>query len=76
LAVVSLALALAVTGSARAILAATNVGGDSDSVASIAGGIAGAIDSASVLSNWSRIVEEVNGLDLRSVAAAIAVVRL
>ena len=76
-AIVSLALALAVTGSARrAILAATNVGGDSDSVASIAGGIAGAIDPTSVPSDWSAIVEEVNGLDLRSFAAAIAVLRL
>ncbi len=74
--IVSLAIALAVTGPApRAILAAANVGGDSDSVASIAGGIAGALDPDSVPPEWSRVVEEVNGHDLASVAGAIVALR-
>jgi ADP-ribosylglycohydrolase len=75
--IVPLALALAtITGSARAaILLATNIGGDSDSVASIAGGIAGAMNPGSVPSEWCAIVEAVNGHDLVSVAEALVVLR-
>jgi ADP-ribosylglycohydrolase len=77
LTIVPLALALAtITGSAHtAILLATNIGGDSDSVASIAGGISGAMNPDSVPSEWSAIVEAVNGHDLVSVAEALTLLR-
>lgn len=61
--IVPLAIALAtVTSSAHAaIVLATNIGGDADSVASIAGGIAGAMNPDSVPPEWCGIVESVNG---------------
>ena len=75
--IVGLALALGTTtGSAReAILLAANIGGDSDSVASIAGGIAGARNPDSVSSQWFAVVEEVNGHDFGALAAAMALLR-
>jgi ADP-ribosylglycohydrolase len=62
LTIVPLAIALAtVMDSAEsAILLATNVGGDSDSVASIAGAILGARCPETVNEEWYRIVETVN----------------
>ena len=75
--IVGLALALGtITSSAReAILLAANIGGDSDSVASIAGGIAGARNPDSVSTQWFAVVEEVNGHDFGTVAAAMALLR-
>ena len=77
LTIVPLAVALAtLTDSARvAILLATNTGGDSDSVASIAGGIAGARNPDSVHPEWSAAVQAVNGHNLVPVAEALAAVR-
>jgi ADP-ribosylglycohydrolase len=77
LTIVPLALALAtITDSAEmAILLATNTGGDSDSVASIAGGIAGARYPDSVHAEWSTAVRTVNGHDLVSVAEALTSLR-
>jgi ADP-ribosylglycohydrolase len=77
LTIVPLALALAtITDSARqAILLAANTGGDSDSVASIAGGIAAARYPDSVPAEWSAAVQTVNGHDLASVAAALTALR-
>jgi ADP-ribosylglycohydrolase len=77
LTIVPLALALAtITDSARvAILLATNTGGDSDSVASIAGGIAAARYPDSVDPEWSAAVQAVNGHDLASVAEALTSLR-
>lgn len=68
--IVPLAIALAtVTGSAEdSILLAANTGGDSDSVASIAGTIAGALRPETVKEEWYRVVERVNGHDLFSLA--------
>ena len=73
----ALALALAtITDSAQeAILLATNTGGDSDSVASIAGGIAGARYPDSVHAEWSAAVQIVNGHNLVSVAEALTSLR-
>lgn len=77
LTIVPLALALAaITDSAQeAILLATNTGGDSDSVASIAGGIAAARYPDSVHAEWSAAVHAVNGHDLVSVAGALTRLR-
>ena len=63
LTIVPLALGLATVmrSAADAILLAANVGGDSDSVASIAGGILGAIHPMTVNSDWFEVVERVNG---------------
>src|SRR5205085_8200406 len=49
-----------------AILLAANVGGDSDSVASIAGAILGARCPETVNDEWYSIVESINGHDLTS----------
>ena len=75
--IVPLALALAtVTDSAQvAILLATNIGGDSDSVASVAGGIAGARHPDSVHAEWSEAVRTVNGHNLVPVAEALTALR-
>jgi ADP-ribosylglycohydrolase len=77
LTIVPLALALAtLTRSAKdAILLAANVGGDSDSVASVAGGILGALAPGTVPSEWERVVERVNGDDLGTIAAELGALR-
>jgi ADP-ribosylglycohydrolase len=70
LTIVPLALALATTmhSAVEAILVATNVGGDSDSVASIAGGILGAMHPDTVNPQWYEVVERVNHHDLLALA--------
>jgi ADP-ribosylglycohydrolase len=77
LTIVPLALALATTthSAETAILLATNVGGDSDSVASIAGGILGARCPETINLQWLQVVEQVNGLEVGSIAAALAALR-
>jgi ADP-ribosylglycohydrolase len=54
-----------------AILLATNIGGDSDSVASIAGALLGARYPDTVNDEWYEVVERVNSHDLRSLADAL-----
>jgi len=54
-----------------AILLATNIGGDSDSVASIAGAILGARCPETVNDAWYAVVEMVNDHDLVSLAQAL-----
>jgi ADP-ribosylglycohydrolase len=56
----AIALATIMDSAASAILLAANIGGDSDSVASVAGCILGARYPASVSEDWYRIVEAVN----------------
>jgi ADP-ribosylglycohydrolase len=77
LTIVPLALALAtVMQSAEdAILVAANIGGDSDSVASIAGGILGAIYPNTVNQHWYEVVERINRHDLVAVANELALLR-
>jgi ADP-ribosylglycohydrolase len=58
-----------------AILLAANIGGDSDSVASIAGAILGARCPESVNDEWFAIVETVNGHDLVSLAEDLSRLR-
>lgn len=77
LTIVPLAIALGtVMASAEAAtLLATNVGGDSDSVASIAGAILGARCPETVNDEWYAVVERVNGHDLVSLAEDLAQLR-
>jgi ADP-ribosylglycohydrolase len=71
----ALALATLMHSVEDAILLAANVGGDSDSVASIAGGILGAMYPATVNQRWCEVVERVNGHDMAAVAHALTAVR-
>jgi len=77
LTIVPLALGLATVmeSAEEAILLATNIGGDSDSVASIAGGILGAMYPISVNDHWYTVVEQVNDHDLVTVADQLAQLR-
>jgi len=77
LTIVPLALGLAtVMHSARdAILLAANIGGDSDSVASIAGGILGALYPNTLNQEWYEVVEEINHHDLAALADELARLR-
>lgn len=77
LTIVPLAVALGtLTDSAEAaILLAANIGGDSDSVASIAGAIAGARWPEIVNGEWYAVVEMVNGLNLISIAQELTRLR-
>jgi ADP-ribosylglycohydrolase len=73
LTIVPLAIALGTVmqSAEAAILIAANVGGDSDSVASIAGGILGARCPETVNDEWYAVVELVNGHDLVSLAEGL-----
>jgi ADP-ribosylglycohydrolase len=77
LTIVPLALTLAtlMNSAEEAILLATNVGGDSDSVASIAGGILGASHPDTVNGDWYQVVERVNGHDLTTLADELVLMR-
>jgi ADP-ribosylglycohydrolase len=58
-----------------AILLATNIGGDSDSVASIAGAILGARRPETVNVEWYAVVEKVNGHNLTTLAEDLSRLR-
>jgi hypothetical protein len=75
--IVPLAISLAlITKSAEATtLFAANLGGDSDSVASIGGAIAGALSPATVNERWFEIVSTINGDNLLDVATSLAALR-
>jgi ADP-ribosylglycohydrolase len=77
LTIVPLALGLAtlLPSADEAILLATNVGGDSDSVASIAGGILGAMYPRRVNEHWLEVVERINGHNLVPMAHALTRLR-
>ena len=77
LAIVPLALSLGVVmdSAANAILLAANVGGDSDSVASIAGAVLGARFPETVDEDWYRQVEAINGHNLMALAERLSALR-
>jgi ADP-ribosylglycohydrolase len=77
LTIVPLALALAaiMQSAEDAILLAANIGGDSDSVASIAGGILGAMYPDTVNRQWYEVVDTVNNHDLVAMADQLARLR-
>ncbi|MBK8021854.1 MAG: ADP-ribosylglycohydrolase family protein [Chloroflexi bacterium] len=56
----------------EAILLATNMGGDCDTTAAIAGAVAGAFaGQRAIPENWIATIEQVNNLDLSGVAAEL-----
>jgi ADP-ribosylglycohydrolase len=77
MAIVPLALGLATVMQCaqEAILLAANIGGDSDSVASIAGAILGAMYPMTVNHDWYTVVESINHHDLVAIANELAPLR-
>ena len=79
LTIVPLAITLGVVmeSAKDAILLAANIGGDSDSVASIAGGILGARHPETIDEQWYAAVEQVNGfgLEVAKIAAGLSGLR-
>ena len=77
LTIVPLAIALATVMSSAeaAILLAANIGGDSDSVASIAGGILGARHPDTIRHDWYDVVERVNDHRLIELGERLADIR-
>lgn len=75
--IVPLALALAaiMDSAEAAILLAANIGGDSDSVASIAGGILGARHPHTINDDWYSLVEQLNGHDLVGLGEQLGALR-
>lgn len=60
----------------RAMMLAANLGGDSDTLASMAGSLCGALKGVqAVNSAWLEQVEAVNGLDLAALATRLVAVR-
>jgi ADP-ribosylglycohydrolase len=77
LTIVPLAIVLAtlMNSAESAIVLAANIGGDSDSVASIAGAILGARHPGSVNEDWYGVVEAINDHRLPSVAEGLSALR-
>jgi ADP-ribosylglycohydrolase len=75
--IVPLALALAtiMQSAEDAILLAANIGGDSDSVGSIAGGILGAMYPDTVNHAWYEVVERINDHKMVAIAGALGRLR-
>jgi ADP-ribosylglycohydrolase len=75
--IVPLAISLALITESAEITAlfAANLGGDSDSVASIGGAIAGALSPDTVNEKWFDIVDAVNGGNLIDRAISLARLR-
>jgi ADP-ribosylglycohydrolase len=71
----ALALGTVMRSAEAAILLAANIGGDSDSVASIAGAILGARYPETVNDEWYVVVERVNNHNLLSLAEDLAGLR-
>lgn len=74
---VPLAICVALlTGSAKdTARIAANVGGDADSVASIGGAIAGALNPLTVNDEWFEVISKVNDDDLAGAALSLAALR-
>jgi ADP-ribosylglycohydrolase len=68
----AICLALVTQSAQRTILVAANAGGDSDSVASIGGAIAGALAPDTVNDEWFEVVRLVNSGDLIETARGLA----
>ena len=71
----ALALATRLGSADEAILLAANVGGDTDSVASIAGAILGALNPDSVNTEWYEAVERINDHGIVGIATDLANLR-
>jgi ADP-ribosylglycohydrolase len=68
-------LALITASAEHTTLLAANMGGDSDSVASIGAAIAGSLRPDTVNEAWFLVVKSVNGFDLVGIAQALAKLR-
>jgi hypothetical protein len=75
--IVPLAISLALTTESAEVTAllAANIGGDSDSVASIGGAIAGALCPERVNERWFEVVSSVNGDAILEIAVSLAAMR-
>jgi ADP-ribosylglycohydrolase len=71
----AIGLALVTQSAQQTALLAANIGGDSDSVASIGGAIAGALHPETVNEAWFEAVERVNADGLLEMATALAALR-
>jgi ADP-ribosylglycohydrolase len=72
---VAISLALITESAEETALVAANIGGDSDSVASIGGAIAGALCPERVNEGWFEVVSSVNGDAILEIAASLAAMR-
>ncbi len=68
-------LAILTESPEQTILLAANIGGDSDSVASIGGAIAGALRPDKVNDDWFDVVQSINQDDLVGIAKALVKLR-
>jgi ADP-ribosylglycohydrolase len=71
----AIVLALVTQSAQQAALLAANIGGDSDSVASIGGAIAGALHPETVNDEWFDVVNLINADGLVEAAASLATLR-
>ncbi len=71
----AIGLALVTESAEETALFAANLGGDSDSVASIGGAIAGALRPETVNERWFEVVRAINGDSLLNVATLLAALR-
>jgi ADP-ribosylglycohydrolase len=71
----AISLALVTQSATQTILLASNIGGDTDSVASIGGAIAAAMYPDTVDEEWYQDVERVNNLKLTELATRLAELR-
>lgn len=71
----AIALALSTESAEETVLLAANIGGDSDSVASIGGAIAGALRPETVNQDWFQVVSTIGGDALADVASSLAALR-
>jgi ADP-ribosylglycohydrolase len=71
----AISLALITQSAERTALVAANVGGDSDSVASIGGAIAGALCPETVNESWFDVISLVNSNDVVALAVDLAHLR-
>jgi ADP-ribosylglycohydrolase len=71
----AISLALATQSAQETALLAANIGGDSDSVASIGGAIAGALYPETVNEEWFEVVSAINKDELLDLAISLAALR-
>jgi ADP-ribosylglycohydrolase len=71
----AISLALLTQSAQETALVAANIGGDSDSVASIGGAIAGALHPETVNEDWFKVVNLINEDDLLDLATSLADLR-
>jgi ADP-ribosylglycohydrolase len=71
----AISLALLTHSAQETALLAANIGGDSDSVASIGGAIAGAMHPETVNQEWFEVVDRINDAGLLEMATSLAALR-